>query len=352
VLGRWVGASARDVVERVLPRASDLGWLSRGDSVLLKVASNSPYRHPAVTWPEAVRAVVGFLKDRGAGTVLVGDQAGVGHVRLHADGRSGSTRSVLARNGLAAAASESGAVVMGFDDAGWDGYVRARGDFPHHWEDQLWLAEVLRRVDHVVNLPRLGAHALAGIPCAAKLAVGWLRDDSRRFLHQRGDAFYELLAEVSHFPSLRDKLRVSLTLGPAALLDIGPDHGACFDFEGVVALAAEGLLEHDTVASAVLAWADGDHASLLDLLSPYPERADFFNRKLVEQTWGAAAADGYRTLVTHPLGVQPARDRVLTRLATLRGTRPSAVRLAVDGDGLPEGLLGHLRGFGDGLIRV
>src|SRR5262249_61447245 len=70
-------AAVRDLCSRL-----DWSWLSRGDTVFVKLASNSSLPHPAATSPNAVRAVVEQLRDRGAGRVLVGDQSGVGYVRL------------------------------------------------------------------------------------------------------------------------------------------------------------------------------------------------------------------------------------------------------------------------------
>ena len=96
VLGMYASRDMRDICERAIPAISDMGWLGRGDSVFVKVACNSPRRHPAVTDPNAVKALVGFLRDRGAGTVYVGDQAGVEHVRLRRNGsRKSSTFSVM-----------------------------------------------------------------------------------------------------------------------------------------------------------------------------------------------------------------------------------------------------------------
>jgi len=69
-----------------------------------------------------------------------------------------------------------------------------------------------------------------------KNAVGWLRDDSRLLLHQKGARFYERLAEINHFRPLRDKLRFTLTLADRALLKIGPDFGGQYKFGGWLAL--------------------------------------------------------------------------------------------------------------------
>ena len=232
VLGMHSSRQWRGVCEQAVSAISDLKWLSRGDSVFVKVACNSDQVHPAVTSPRAVEALVGLLKDRGAGTVYVGDQAGVEHVRLTRHSRTGATRELMKRNGLLGAVKRSGATLWCFDDHGWDGYFKAKLDFENQWEDGLWLPKIVQQVDHIIYLTRLGTHALAGYTCGIKNAVGWLRDDSRLLYHQRGETFFEKAAEINHAPELRKKLRFTLTLGDSALLDIGPDFGGEYDFDG------------------------------------------------------------------------------------------------------------------------
>jgi len=56
-------AAARNVAEA----ATDFSWLSRGDTVLIKPASNSAKRYPATTSPLSIRAMVGlflYLRER------------------------------------------------------------------------------------------------------------------------------------------------------------------------------------------------------------------------------------------------------------------------------------------------
>jgi len=345
------GGEMRALCERLIPRITDLSWLSPGDSVLVKVACNSGERHPAVTSPEAVRAVVGFLRDRGAGKVLVGDQSGVEHVRLTASERRSSTRELMARNGLLEAIESSGATLCAFDDQGWDGYFQPTADFPNHWEQAPWLPRILQKVDHVVNLPRLGTHAVAGYTCGIKVAVGWLRDDSRLLLHQRADSFFEKIAELNRFPPLRDKLRFTLTLGTHALLNVGPDMGAEYDFGGTLAMASQNLVDHDQLATALLPWLDDDDASFYDLYAPYPEHSDYWNRGFVEETWGEEALSDYRPLTPPDYTRGLEYDACASHLATLEGRRPSRIELLVDGP-LPPGLVEHLKTLRGGLFVV
>ena len=59
---------------------------SRGDTVLIKVASNSGNEYPATTDPVAIRAMVELLRERGARRVIVADMSGVQFVRFWKDG--------------------------------------------------------------------------------------------------------------------------------------------------------------------------------------------------------------------------------------------------------------------------
>jgi uncharacterized protein (DUF362 family) len=352
VLGWHSSTDVRAVAERTIEGIGGLSWLRRGDRVFVKVACNSGNDHPAVTSPAAVRALVPLLRDAGASRVLVGDQAGVEHVRLTRQGRVGSTTQLMAGNGLRDAIVDSGGELYNFDDRSYEAAFVPPDDFANHWEGTLRLPKVLHEVDHVVNLTRLGSHVLAGYTCAVKNAVGWLRDDSRRHLHARGDTFFEQLAEISCFSPLRDKLRFSLSLGEQALLGIGPDFGAVYDFEGIAAVASTGLVEHDALATAMLLWLDRHDRSIFDIYEGYPEDSDFWNRGLVRQTWGPEALAEYRELIAYRLGRSLAHDRCLAHLAVLRGERPTRIVVQRQGDRIPQELVAHLRGYGGGLFAV
>ncbi|MBL4849616.1 MAG: DUF362 domain-containing protein [Planctomycetes bacterium] len=350
-LARFGPNAWSEACEAVIPQVSDLSWLKKGDSVFLKLASNSPLEHPAVTAPDSVVAVAKYLRERGAGEIWAGDQAGVGHVRLTQTGRVSSTREAFASNGLGAAIERSEATVHCFDDQGWDGYVNAKADFPSQWPEGMWLPKILEQVDHVIYLPRLATHSLAGYTCAVKIAVGWLRDDSRKHLHQKAKTFFEKVAEINHCPLIRDKLRFSLTLGDQALLNIGPDIGSRYDLEGVVAIGATNLVDHDLLASAILRWLDRDETSLYDLYEPYPEHADYWNRYLVESTWGEKALERYTPLIPYELEKGLKHDRCLSHLATLQGYRPKRIEVRRGGS-FDEDLMTHLGEFGEGVFAL
>ena len=208
------GSSEEQVVlavRRVAEAATDFSWLSQGDVVFIKVASNSPNRYPATTSPLAVRAMVGLLRDQGAGQVMVGDKPGVEHVYQDKKGQRGSSRDILTRNGLHQAAQDSGAEVHYFDEAGYEAYFADRPEHESHWQGALMLPRILNEVDHVVLLP-VSRHVLAGSTLGLKAAVGWLRDDSRLELHRDTKSFQEKAVEINDATVLRQKLRMVLTV--------------------------------------------------------------------------------------------------------------------------------------------
>ena len=248
-------------IEDGISRALDaLGtpWLSRGDSVLVKLACNSGNAHPAVTSPRAVVAVCRALRARGAGRVLVGDQSGVMEVRLAVGNRRySSTRARMEQNGLRAAVDEGGGELRCFDEGDYEAdYVAAslpRGTGT--WAVTPRIARVATQVDHIVYLPRLSAHLLAGYTHGHKLAVGFLRDDARHQMHFDAANIYEKYAELNYARELRSRLRLVLTAVERVLVRGGPDMGAEVACEPAIVLASAHLANHDALAVQLLGWA-------------------------------------------------------------------------------------------------
>jgi uncharacterized protein (DUF362 family) len=346
----------RDVVagflETFLSNAVDLSFLCPGDSVFIKVACNSGNDHPAVTNPQAIALLVSLLKKRGAGDIYVGDQSGVEHVRLTRHGRVSSTRALMKKNGILDAITGSGAMVHCFDDQGWESYFQEIPDFQSSWENGIFLPKIINAVDHIIYLPRLGTHAIAGYSGAIKNAVGWLRDDSRMELHQQAGTFFEKFTEISHFPSIRNKLRFSLTIADSALLDIGPDIGSKHAFEGTLLLAAENLVDHDAIASLLLRWFDTQDTSILDMIHLYPNQVNFWNKRLVKKTWGKSAVEAYEPIKPYDLDRTIAYDTCLSHLGWLQDYRPDNISVRSLKNGLPLKLQKYLVEKSEGLVRV
>ena len=163
-------------IRKVILGSTDFSWLKDGDTVFLKVASNSPFPFPAVSSPMAVRATVGLLLDVAAQKgidikVWVGDKAGVGYVFVHPQlpynpiiKNWWTTEQVLHYNGLRKAALCSGAEVVTFDDR--DPNLGPKNEYSENfwvtlnpvlpngmtpsWNNNLVMPSLLNEVDHII----------------------------------------------------------------------------------------------------------------------------------------------------------------------------------------------------------
>lgn len=248
------GAAPADVaaaVRRAALAIDDLPWLSRGDTVLVKVASNSGNAYPATTDPVAIRAMVELLRERGAARVIVADMSGVQFVRFWKDGLTGSTRTLMAANGIARAAQESGAEVHAFEEPGWDAFYEERPTVKGTWAGPVMLPAILRKVDHVVLMPRCSRHVLAGSTLGLKSAVGWWRHDARLEYHRDAATFSEKTADANSVPTILAKQRLVLTSATKVLTTFGPDQGHVHEPNTGLVIASPSVVAHDMLS---LAW--------------------------------------------------------------------------------------------------
>jgi hypothetical protein len=182
--------------------------------------------------------------------------------------------------------------------------------------------------------------------------VGWLRDDSRLELHQQADTFFEKFAEINHFPSIRNKLRFSLTIADSALLNIGPDIGSKHAFDGILLLAADNLVDHDYIASLLLRWFDTQDTSILDMINFYPNQVNFWNKRLVKRTWGKSALEAYEPIKPYNLDRNIDHDSCLSHLGWLQGHRPESILVLTRKNALPLKLQKYLTEISEGMVRI
>lgn len=340
------GASDDEVVaavREVAEAATDFSWLSRGDTVFIKPASNSAKRYPATTSPLSIRAIVGLLRKKGAARVVVGDKPGVEHVYQDEKGRRSSSRKIMTINGLHRAALESGAEVHYFDEAGYDAYFGDRTEHDGHWRGEMMFPNILNMVDHVVLLPRVSRHIVAGTTLGLKTAVGWLRDDSRLELHRNAKSFFEKIAEINDAKVLRQKLRLVLTVATRVQTTFGPDWGFAAEPDPGLVFGSTSLLAHDMVSLGWLLW-NREYATPRPQLAwyrdPYLTFPGTFNRLFVGYIWGVLQFLQSETYETVPIR-SVCTDPVISRAATIWGGLP---RLELEdlGDGLDESIKAYL----------
>lgn len=341
-------AATGEAAVRLALTEMDFSWLSVGDSVFIKVACNSGNQHPAVTSPQAIRGMVAELLQRGAGRVIVGDKAGVEWVwRNDLDQRGSATRNLFQSNGLLAAAEQSGAETYFFDDQEFAaGYFQATPPPSNNWPRGLWVPNIIREVDHIIYMPRLGFHMLAGCTLGLKMAVGWLRDDSRHDMHQDAAAFYAKYTEVNFVNEIKDRYRMTVSLSEALLLHNGPDDGTVFPVQPPIVIASTSIANHDAVASSVLShYAEANPGMGYD-----PGGAPLLNSAFAGIIWPSAHSTApASSYVGHNFQAALSQDGAVTRAWELTGGRPSSIRVVVRGQELEPALQTFMESHGEGI---
>jgi uncharacterized protein (DUF362 family) len=221
--------------------------------------------------------------------VIVADKPGVEHVYQDKERQRSSSREVMTINGLHQATVESGAEPHYFDEAGFNAYFDDKTEHDSHWKGELMFPSILSQVDHVVLLPRVSRHVLAGTTLGLKAAVGWLRDDSRLELHRDAKSFFEKIAEINDARVLRQNLRLVLTVATKVQTTFGPDWGYAAEPNPGLIFASTSLLAHDMVSLGWLLWTREfatPPARIGRCRDPYLTYPGFINRLFVGYVWG------------------------------------------------------------------
>jgi uncharacterized protein (DUF362 family) len=259
----------KQAVRSAAEAATDFGWLSKGDAVFIKIAMNSGNPYPATTSPLAVAAMVGLLKEKGAGRVIVGDMSGVEHVRFSSSRQTGSSRKLMETSGMAGLVHAAGAEPHFFEEAGWNAFYGETPRAGTHWKHPLMMPAILKEVNHIVLMPRCGRHILAGATLGLKAAVGYWRHDTRLEYHHDASTFHEKTAEANTVETLLKKQRLVATAANKILCTNGPDSGYVFRPDRGLVIASESVVAHDMVS---LAWLLENRRAM-----PEPEKNGFMD---------------------------------------------------------------------------
>jgi uncharacterized protein (DUF362 family) len=204
--------------------------------------------------------MIRLLKEKAAGEIIVGDQSGVEHVMYFGPLGFGSSRECCRAAGLLQVIDEYGATPCFFEEKGYDAYRATYPEGSHNWQKPIQLTTAIDDVDHIINLPRVGSHKMAGESFALKLAVGFLRDDSRMYFHMRrgilGDAdagdWQRMYEEINQVPELLSKVRLTVTSGRGLMTTGGPDEGEVVWPDYGLVFASHDLLTSDLLAASWL----------------------------------------------------------------------------------------------------
>ena len=254
----WVARGEHEnsypLFKKTVEAATDFSWLSKGDRVLIKIALNSGKRYPATTDPWSVHCMVNLLKEKGASRILVGDQSSFGTVQWTKDRQKGSSRQLAKTAGILKVIEDRDAEPCFFEEFGWDAYRPTIPEGEHHWEKPIMIPSKLDEVDHIIYLPRVSSHILAGKTLGLKLGVGFLRSDSRGEFHKGGKQFYSMYEEINHVPQIASKLKLVVSSGRSVLTLVGPNDGPTAKPDYGLVLASDDLLAHEMLAYAWLQW--------------------------------------------------------------------------------------------------
>jgi uncharacterized protein (DUF362 family) len=238
-------------IRQAAEAATDFSWLSRGDSILIKPVVNSGNAYPATTNPAGMKALIGLLKEKGAKRIIVSDMSGIEHVKLLPDRLRGSTRDLMKSCGIAQTVVEAGGELHFPEEEGWHSFFEDGPVSGSNWKNGIMMPKIIKEVDHVVLLPRCSRHALAGATLGMKAAVGYWRTDSRLEYHHDAATFHEKTAEANTVTSLKEKLRLTLTVANKVQATFGPDKGYVVVPDIGLIFASESLVAHDMIS---LSW--------------------------------------------------------------------------------------------------
>jgi uncharacterized protein (DUF362 family) len=140
-----------------------------GDSVYLRVNSNSGDPYPYSTSPDTVAAIGGMLLDLGVKDIRIGDRSFWG---------DSDTVGNLRRNGIAAAARKLGTTAVVFDDG--VEWVSLPPDTLPHWQGSVRIPRAVATATHFINLACVETHFIAHFTMSLKLCLGLVHADDRR----------------------------------------------------------------------------------------------------------------------------------------------------------------------------
>ncbi len=287
------GEASYELFRKMVDKATDFSWLKPGDTVLVKLAMNSGNPFPATTDPWALDCMLKLLKAKGASKILVGDQSGARNVYWTKAGQQrGSSRDFARNCGLLQVIEANNATPVFFEERGYDSYFAVTPE-NGHWKTPIYITNLVREVDHIVNLPRVGSHALADYTCGMKSGVGYLREDSRRDLHTGGENFYAMFEEINEVPEIKSRMRLTVSSARKVMSLVGPDAGYVLEPDSAPVFASTNLLAHDLYGYAFLQYCR-------DKLTPSPAHSPDMpgnlwdatkmrstrNRGFVKYVWG------------------------------------------------------------------
>lgn len=195
------------VIQLLNPLGGMSSFVNCGERILLKpnMLSAKKPEQAVTTHPALVRVVADLVKEAG-GIVLIGDSPGIG-----------SFQRVAEKSGIAAAARESGAELVEFNDVV---SMKGTGTFR-----QIHLARTYMEADKVINLPKLKTHEMMTMTCAVKNLFGAVVGTEKAGWHLKAGTSREQFARLLLEIYLLKKPVLNIVDGILAMEGDGPGSG-------------------------------------------------------------------------------------------------------------------------------
>ena len=156
-------------IDAALAETRGLAAIRPGDSVYLKVNTNSGDPAPYSTSPEMIAHIGGLLRDKGVTDLRIGDRSFWG---------DGDTAGNFARNGVAAAAQRLGTTAVVFDDD-IDWVTLPAGSMPD-WVGAIRIPAMVATAKHIINLANMKTHFITGFTMTLKNSIGIIHAADRK----------------------------------------------------------------------------------------------------------------------------------------------------------------------------
>ena len=162
LVGMGFDAADRDAaLKAALAETVGLGMIKAGQSVYLRVNSNSGDPYPYSTSPDTILTIGGMLKDLGVTDLRIGDRSFWGDT---------GTAKNLSANGIAGAATKLGTKAIAYEDS-VEWVTLPAGSTPN-WSGAIRLPKDVMTADHILILSVVKTHFIASITMSLKIQLG------------------------------------------------------------------------------------------------------------------------------------------------------------------------------------
>lgn len=210
------GATMEEATRKAVELAGGLDFIQENQTVLIKPNCTGAIKNPTTTSPEVLYAVIKLINERGPKRIIVADRPfsplfvqdpekaltapktldvmkRIGHVDAVNQAISDFKAPVVAC-GLEDAAKEFELMGLPADTPMWR---HIQPELATHWPNGFDLAELLFRVDHVINVPVVKTHFQAWFTMSLKAFVGMSHHRTRREFHSSFHGANDLMDQKS-----------------------------------------------------------------------------------------------------------------------------------------------------------